>query len=223
MTSFKVNAENNLCDIGDKCVLSGSVTGENNKVVIRNASGLCNIDLIIRGDNNDVFIDCPGSIRHLVIRIGNHVHANKTKLKIDAGFSNEGGGLFLLYNSGNQLHIGKNCMFSKNITVRCGDSPHLLFDRNSGKYLDVSDGVFIGDHVWLGEDVYITKKCTIPSDCIVGARSVVTKRFQERFCAIAGNPAKVVRTNVEWVRNSTQLSSDSSYKISYDDHVNSFN
>lgn len=38
-------------------------------------------------------------------------------------------------------------MFSRQIVVRTGESPHLIFDADTEEYLDKSDGVFIGDHV----------------------------------------------------------------------------
>lgn len=223
MENFNINNEYNYCDIGDKVKLVGNVKGKNNNIIIKNAHSTCSIDLVVHGNNNSIFIDVAGKIGSLVIRVGNHIPAHNVKFTIDRGFSNEGGGIIYLYNSGNILEIGNNCMFSKNITIRCGDSPHLLFDKNSGEYLDISQGVFIGDHVWVGEDVYITKNVTIPSECIVGAKSIVTKRFEEKYCAIAGNPAKVVRKNVEWVRNNTQLVDGSEYKKSFDLHQNKFN
>lgn len=89
--------------------------------------------------------------------------------------------------------------------------PHLIFDRATGEYLDVSEGVFIGNHVWVGEDAYITKKVTVPSECVVGAKSVVTKRFAQENAVIAGNPARVVRTDVQWIRNATVIDKGSVY------------
>lgn len=113
-------------------------------------------------------------------------------------------------------------MFSNNVVVRCGESPHLLFDRTTGRYLDTSDGVFIGNHVWIGERAYITKSVTVADECVVGACSVVTKRFEVAHSAIAGNPARVVRENIQWVRNPGQLEENSIFHKSYATHIRSF-
>lgn len=222
MADFHVDGENNDCQIGEKVQLTGWIKGCRNRIVIDNALHECKLELRINGNNNTVVLRSPFAVKSLQIRVGNHVPANSTILEIDEGFSIEGSGQFFLYNSGNKLAIGKNCMFSNNVTVRCGDSPHLLFDSQTGEYLDISEGVNVGDHVWVGERAYITKKVTIPSECVVAACSVVTRRFASQNCVIAGNPAKVVRENVQWIRNRGYLEPGSRFKSSYDDYWEKF-
>jgi acetyltransferase-like isoleucine patch superfamily enzyme len=111
--------------------------------------------------------------------------------------------------------IGANCMFSNTVTIRCGDSPHLLFDKETGEYLDISEGVFIGQHVWVGERVYITKRTSINNESVVAACAVVTKRFEEEHVVLAGNPAKVVRRNAQWIRHPSHLPTGSTVDESY--------
>ncbi|MUH71375.1 acyltransferase [Psychrosphaera haliotis] len=115
----------------------------------------------------------------------------------------------MLPNDGNQLLIGENCMFSNNVIIRGGEYPHLIFDLESGEYLDKSDGIEIGNRVWVGEGAYINKSVRLENGSIVGARSVVTKRFNEENCVVAGNPAKIVKSGVQWVNNKKSLSKDS--------------
>jgi acetyltransferase-like isoleucine patch superfamily enzyme len=212
---FDFDDKNNSCTIGVNISISGFIKGNNNKILIEDSIRLSHLELKINGDNNYVCIQSPLSIKGLSIRIGNHVSANQVKLEIAKGFSIEDGGRFLLYNSGNNLIIGENCMFSNSVTIRCGDSPHLLFDKETGEYLDISEGVFIGNHVWVGECVYITKKATIPNESVAAACAVVTKRFEEENSVIAGNPAKVVRRNAQWIRNRSHLRVGSNYEIAY--------
>lgn len=107
-------------------------------------------------------------------------------------------------------------MFSTNITVRCGESPHLLFDKVTGEFLDKSDGVVIGNHVWIGENAYITKAAILADECVVGACAVVSRQFLRTNVAVAGNPARVVRENVQWIRNCGALPDGSAFKESYD-------
>ncbi len=215
---FEYDIEHNDCRIGDGVSLEGFIKGNKNTVVIEAATHECRIDLRISGNNNKVHIHAPFAITGLSIRIGTHVPAHQTVLSIAKGFSIEGGGNFLLYNSGNTLSIGANCMFSNTVTVRCGDSPHLLFDKDSGEYLDVSDGVSIGEHVWIGERVYITKRASIASESLAAACAVVTKRFEEQHVVLAGNPAKIVRRNAQWIRNHSHLPPGSPMLESYREH-----
>lgn len=81
----------------------------------------------------------------------------------------------------------------------------------AGTISDTSEGVFIGDHVWIGEKAYITKNATIPNESIVAACSVVTRRFLEPNSVLAGNPAKLVRKNVKWIRNEQAIPSGSRF------------
>ena len=216
--SFDFDRSCNTCSIASNVKINGFIKGKNNVVNIASSLHDCQIDLRVCGDDNTVTIGSSFAIKGLNISVGSHVPAYKTELLIEDGFSIESNGNFLLPNSGNILKIGKNCMFSNSVTVRCGDSPHLLFDKLTGAYLDISDGVFIGDHVWVGERVYITKRASIPNDCLVAACAVVTKHFTEDHVVLAGNPARVVRRDVQWIRNHSYLVKDGNYYNSYRDH-----
>lgn len=213
--NFLYDSSTNQCNIGAKVLLTGWIRGENNVVIVEDPLHECTLDIRISGNGNRITLRKPFSVKGLSIRVGNHVPTHASELLINDEFSIESGGNFLLYNSGNKLHIGSKCMFSNTITVRCGDSPHLIFDQITGEYLDISEGVFIGDHVWVGERVYITKRANIPSECLIAACSVVTKKFTKTNTVMAGNPAKIVRENVQWIRNHSHLKDGSPYKISY--------
>jgi hypothetical protein len=45
------------------------------------------------------------------------------------------------------------------------------------------------------------KNAGLADNTIVGCCSVVTKRFDTGYCVVAGNPAKVVKEEVDWVEN----------------------
>ena len=61
----------------------------------------------------------------------------------------------------------------------------------------MSKPVHIGNHVWIGRSAIILKGVTIGAGAIVGAGSVVTRDVPARSL-VAGNPAKVIKENVEW-------------------------
>ena len=65
-----------------------------------------------------------------------------------------------------------------------------------------SQDVVIGNHVWFGSGVCITKGALVPDNSVVGMRSLVTKKFTEPHTVIAGCPARVVRTGIDWDRKS---------------------
>lgn len=213
--TLKVVGGNNV-KIGNNISVSGVINGKNNNIFIGDASAQSSINVNINGDCNIVKILTPSRIKSLSISCGNHIKANNTELTIGNGVTIEPGAKIFLYNSNNICHIGDNCLIATNLTIRCGESPHLIFDKLSGQYLDFSEGVFIGNHVWIGENVYVTKKVTIPDESIVAACSVVSKRFEFTNTVLAGNPASVVKKNVQWVRNYQFLEKGSVYKEMYD-------
>ena len=56
--------------------------------------------------------------------------------------------------------------------------------------------IIIGENCWIGSNVRICKGVTIGDNSIVAACSVVTKDVPAN-CIVAGNPAKVVKTDID--------------------------
>ena len=90
-------------------------------------------------------------------------------------------------------------MFSWGINIMIGDG-HQIIDKQTTQNLK-NDICRTEDHVWICHNSFLSKNCYIPRGCIVGANSVVTKKFTKESCVIAGNPAKVVKENIEWLRD----------------------
>jgi len=102
--------------------------------------------------------------------------------------------------TGGGVRIGRDCMLSKEIVFYTNDA-HTLFDKNAGAILNAQPSpIEIGNHCWIGQRAMLMKNTILPDDTVVGAGAVVTKKFSERFTAIAGVPAKVVRHDVGWDR-----------------------
>ena len=72
---------------------------------------------------------------------------------------------------------------------------HLLEGRPSQ-----SDTV-IGDHVWVAHGVSILQGARIGDGSVVASRSLVIKEHPQLRALLAGNPARVVRTDVKWCRD----------------------
>jgi acetyltransferase-like isoleucine patch superfamily enzyme len=68
----------------------------------------------------------------------------------------------------------------------------LSHDRTRGLYLHTR----IGENCFIGTNAIILPGITIGDNCVIGAGSVVTKDVPAR-CMAAGNPAKVIRTDIE--------------------------
>lgn len=105
--------------------------------------------------------------------------------------------------SNSSILIGENCMFSWQIRIRNTDG-HPIYEKGTRKILNRVKSINIGNHVWCGYGVSILKDVHIADNCIIGCHSVVCKSFDNPYCAIAGNPAKVVKTNLEWEFSQTE-------------------
>lgn len=92
----------------------------------------------------------------------------------------------------NSVTIGNGVMIGENVYIRDSDAHTISGSKNS-----TSAPVVINDHVWIGSNVTILKGVTIGSGSVIGAGSVVTKSIPDK-CLAVGNPARVIRENIEW-------------------------
>lgn len=108
-------------------------------------------------------------------------------------------------------NIGKDCMFSTDIRVQCSDS-HNYYDlvnkENIGMQKEYE--VHIGEHVWIGAKCNIRYGADIGAGSMVGLGSLVNKKFPTNVI-LAGNPAKVVREHVSWIRDSEPFIEDEEF------------
>jgi len=179
-SSLKIDGINNIVEIGNSKYkiqnLQIELRGNNNKIIISNTRKKINNLRIqsIRGGNIEVFID------------------------EDFGC----GGVCIKMNDGyEKLSIGKDALFSWGIKIRTSDG-HAVIDLDSEQAINLPSDIHIGSHVWVGEDVRFLKGSFIPNHCVIGAFSVVTKKFLDEDCnsVIAGFPAKIIRKNIDWDR-----------------------
>ena len=93
-----------------------------------------------------------------------------------------------------EITIGDYCAISDNVQILDSDFHPITYN---GKTSTISKPVHIGNHVWIGRSAIILKGVIIGDGAIVGAGSVVTRDVPAR-CLVAGNPARVIKENVEW-------------------------
>lgn len=75
---------------------------------------------------------------------------------------------------------------------------HLMEGKDDSHLWRHSDHakVIIGENCWIGQNVRIQKGVTIGNNSIIAANSVVTKDVPTN-CIAAGNPARVVKTDID--------------------------
>lgn len=96
-----------------------------------------------------------------------------------------------------EIEFGENVLISWDTLITDTDH-HALLDKNTQEKLNPNKKVTVGDHCWIGAQAKILKGVTLPNNTVVGAASVVTKRFHEEYTCLAGNPAKTIRKNTSW-------------------------
>jgi acetyltransferase-like isoleucine patch superfamily enzyme len=94
-----------------------------------------------------------------------------------------------------QITLGKNVLTSWNTLIMDTDF-HQSINLQSGELSVESKPVIIGDNVWIGTRAVILKGSEICEGCIIGASSLVSRRFKNPNSLIIGNPAIVKKENV---------------------------
>lgn len=169
------NGKNNIVQFGGTKVSALtnchiSINGSNNKVVIEDGVGAIDLTIYCADENCFVYVKEDTQF------------AGKTELAVMEG---------------TKIEVGRDCLFSANITLRAGDS-HSVIDAETGMRINKSKDIIIGDHVWIGNTAIITKGSEIGPHSVVATGAVVTGKIFPANSAIGGNPAKVVKEGVSW-------------------------
>lgn len=86
--------------------------------------------------------------------------------------------------------IGEDCAIAWGVVILDNDAHSI-----NGAYSRAP--VRIGNHVWIGQGARVLKGVTIGDGAIVGLGAVVTRDVPARTLVV-GQPARVVREDVEW-------------------------
>ncbi len=181
-----------------------NIKGNNNVIKIQSAKAIKNsLSINIYGDNNYIFLGNSNCLRGKVtFNLGSGldycIRNSKIVIGNNNGFSDRIS--FTTVNSNAKILVGDNCMFSSNIELYNTDG-HPIYNASSTNkgHINYVKDMIIGNHVWIGYGAVILKNVNIPDNCIIGRNSVVaSKNFIEPNCVIAGNPAKIVKRNINW-------------------------
>lgn len=174
--SVSNHGEGNSLHVGEmttikKCKIC--ISGSNNIIYIGAECSLCGTNFYIEGDNNKIHIS----------------DRTTTTNNVD-----------LCTIEGTELFVGKDCMLSSQIYISTGDG-HSVCDAKCLRRTNESRSIKIGNHVWIGTQVIVGKGVHIGDNSIVAAGSVCTSSIENQANVIVGgNPAHVVRRNVNWLR-----------------------
>jgi acetyltransferase-like isoleucine patch superfamily enzyme len=115
-----------------------------------------------------------------------------------------GGGTYFSPNTlivaANRITIGADCAIAWDVQIVDADF-HAhgpmggLHDSHHSKFTSAID---IGDNVWIGSNTKIYKGVSIANGCVIAGGSVVVKSISEPNSLIAGSPARIVKSAVEW-------------------------
>lgn len=172
------------------------VIGNNNIIIIDSHSTFNNSSITIDNSNNGYLLienHCNFQNLHIVAQMAdnfnirfaphNRVHGSLSITCVE-------------YNTG--FISGFGTIYASDIKAKSGDA-HTIFNKNTKEIINKpTKEITIGDNCWIGDNVLLTKNAQIPCNSILAMGSVVTKCFSDKYTIIGGNPAKVLRKDVNW-------------------------
>lgn len=173
--------------INSKIVLNG----KNNILYCEKDIKLFNCNIVFSGNNSIVYLS--ENKNNYIVDI--YIHNNQVCYIGSDNYFNDKTTIIL--SEEKNIFIGNNGLFSKNIWIRNAD-PHLIYDSNSKKRINLSKSIYIGDHVWLGQNVLLLKGTEIVAGSIIAANSVIPNKIISSNTVWGGNPAKKLKEEIFW-------------------------
>lgn len=166
-----------------------------NTINIAKINGFCSISF--QGEHSSITLNDNIEINN---RLNIVVNGDRGTLNI--GKSTTFVETYIEIGSDGIVTIGEDCMFSYDVKIYQSDQ-HLIFDKISGKRLNLNKHIFISNHVWVGRSVTLLGGLSLGNGSIIGTRSISSGKFGNNKI-IAGAPAKVIRDNIVWDRRHTK-------------------
>lgn len=113
------------------------------------------------------------------------------ELTLGSGYINSGSTIVCE----NRITIGTGVAIARGVFIYDSDH-HKILDEN-GNQTNAPKPVVIGNYVWIGVGAIILKGVSIGDGAVIAAGAVVTRDVPP-MCIAAGNPAKVIKENVNW-------------------------
>lgn len=201
--NIHVEGKNNSIEIAQGTSLYGEgantayISGSGNRVIIGSNCMLRKASFFIRGNNNTIIIGDGCSAYNVQF----HIEQDGNAIYVGDGTTFHGRdaqAVHLAADEGSRILIGNDCMFAHSTQIRSTDSHSIIDD--SGKRINPAKDVVIGNHCWIGLQCIILKGVELADRCVVAAGAVCSKKYEESNCVIGGNPARVIKRNIDWDR-----------------------
>lgn len=168
--------------------------GSDNEISLggKDPSVFTNCHIEVHGDHHRIII--KGGVGANDLRI--YCADNNCKVMVEEG-TQFSGITELAVMEGTKIFVGKDCLFSANISLRAGDS-HSIIDAYSGVRVNPSKDIILGNHIWICNTVIVTKGTMIGDNCVVATGSVVAGKAFPDNSVIGGNPAKIIKKGINW-------------------------
>lgn len=165
--------------------------GKNNRIILHENSNLKNTFIEFKGSNAIIVIGERAGI------FGTFRLGFGCKIEIGNGTTSTNS-VYVTCAESTSITIGDDCMFATNNQIRTDDA-HAIYDANTGKRINFSKDIVIGNHVWVAYGATVLGGSRIGDGSVIGAFSLLKKPIPNN-CIAAGVPAKVIRENIIWER-----------------------
>ncbi|KAD4007150.1 acyltransferase [Arthrobacter yangruifuii] len=174
--------------------ISIEFTGSNNRLIVSDQARLGRFTVMFDCDNGILEIGPSRSVAPFTafIRVG-----QDSEVKVGANVSTTATCVISAV-EGTTVTIGNDVMIASENEIRADDA-HPIFDVNTGKRVNLSRDIIIGNHVWLAKRAVVLGGSKIGSGSVIGFGAVL-KGIVPNNCVAAGVPAKVVRRDIAWER-----------------------
>lgn len=210
------------------------INNTNNKIVILNSDNtisnksIKNLEIKFLGSNNYIEIheSCKFTEKikicccnNTTIKIGKNFQGNfQIPCPISDGCSLIIGDNVKIVNATMSMHdepnlsitINDNTLISYDVEFRVSDG-HSILDKDTNKILNYPANIIIEEHCWIGMNSLILKGSHVPRNSILGAKTMFLKSsynpikdFRDSLL-FAGQPAKIIKENVNWDIQNTYL------------------
>lgn len=114
------------------------------------------------------------------------------QFSMKSGYINNNSRIFCRH----RITIGEDVVIAPEVIIRDSDQ-HRIFNLGSDSQIPMLSPITIGDHVWIGTRAIILKGVSIGDHSVIAAGAVVTRDVPDH-CLVAGVPAKVIKTDIDW-------------------------